>query len=123
MNNFINYLKNKFFKEDAAPGNVVGDGNQNVKLMAKPISQMSKRWGGKEEFVIPHAQYESIKRGRDYGSRWDTHIPVGEVQSAVRNALYKDGAAVLTSDFTQASVILKHYKQQRWRQNDEITLS
>lgn len=120
MNNFINYLKKKILKEDA-PTNNIGGGE--VSTLAKPISMQKRSWGGKKEFVVPHDQYVGMRQGRQKGSKWDTFVPAGEVQEAIRAALYKDGAAVVTSDFTNASVILKHYKQNRWRQNDEVTLS
>lgn len=78
------------------------------------------KWGKYAQFVIPNTQYEGLKLGRAKYSNWSEFIAHPDLQEQVKKVLYRDGAVVMTSDTSGASVILRHQKVQRMRMQDEF---
>lgn len=117
MKNFVDFVK---VTETEASGNTMGSGE----VATTPTPYFSKsRFGGKfDDYAVSHDHYESLKNGRDSGSRWKPHSLPEDLESSLRNSLYTDGAAVVTSQKTGSSVILRHLKLLRqMRNNDDAT--
>lgn len=90
--------------------------------LASRISEqyVESKFGQTRQFTIPHAEYENIKFGRVRYSKWSSFLSQPDFRERVRQILYGKGSVVLTSDYTGASVILKHNRMSRQKKLQEI---
>ena len=139
MKSFREYLQ-----ESEVAVNLAGDSvaNKETPLIKKPLKrdpelvkeaenedkafsyQYSKgKWAGYSEFKIPDTLYRSIRLGKEKYGSWDAFMPPTELRKSIQGILYKSGAAVLTSDVSGQSVILRHKRNQRIKFDQELALS